>query len=451
MTQNPKPNDRVRGRLVRCVEGLAPDSYGDLPDSGRPLARTFGVALAIRLVLMPIAVHGDLLSSYHRSWILLHDFPLKRLLPHEIIQAPFLWLYSLFLPMERLVTWEGGISATPEFWTGTFASDPLANVALFLMKLPYLLGDFTVALVLLHLFASRPENGIRAASMWLLNPITIFTFYVFGRHDVIAILFIALGLLTLGRSKSLRSALAIGVAIWSRYYPLLLLPFLLAVHSGGWKKRLQIALVALAPLAVYNVLLMLGHDVFSGPVGTDSIPSIRMASSNFGTYLVRFNLDMGNLQVLFVFPLLYVMLCTFAFAVPGRDDTVTRFSSFAACCLCLLYATTFFHPQYFSWIILFVVILRADSSDPVLTGLHYCQLLLFVPYTFFWRRELFGYLLTPLNPEFFASIASPWTWIDAVGSPEILVNLARTALSAICLFMAGWILFDGRKRPAETA
>jgi hypothetical protein len=319
------------------------------------------------------------------------------------------------------------------------------------MKLPFLFGDFAVALVLLRLFAGRPEKGIRAAAMWLLNPITIFTFYVFGRHDVIAILFIALGLLALQRSKNLRSALSIGIAIWSRYYPALLLPFLLAVHSGGWKKRLQIALVSMAPLVLYNALVLLDFDGVPGPHGTDELPSANMLTSRFASYLVRFNLDMGNLQVLFVFPLLYVMLCAFALAMPPRENPVLRFCSYATCCLCLLYATTFFHPQYFAWCILFVVILRADSNDRVLAGLHYCQLLLFFPYTFYWQRELFGYLLTPLDPEFFASIASPWVWIGSFGSPEILVNLARTALSAICLFMAGWILFDGRKRLAESS
>jgi len=438
----------MRGRLGQRLERLVPDSYAELPHAGRTLARTFAVALAIRLVLMPIALHGDLLSSYHRSLMLLHDFQLERMVPHEIIQAPFLWLYSLFLPMERLVSWEGQVSVTAEFWVGTFATDPLANLALFLMKLPFLFGDIGVALVLLKLFAGRPEKGLRAFSMWLLNPVTIFTFYVFGRHDVIAILFIALGLLALERSKSLRSALAIGLAIWSRYYPVLLLPFLLAVHSGGWKKRLQIALVGIAPLVLYNAMALLDFEGAPGTSGINEAPSAKLATSRFASYLLRFNLDMGNLQVLFVFPLLYVMLCAFALAMPPRENPVFRFCSYAACCLCLLYATTFFHPQYFAWIILFVVILRADSNDRVLDGLHYCQLLLFFPYTFYWQQELFGYLLTPLHPEFFASIASPWAWIDSFGSPEILVNLVRTVLSGICLFMVGWILFDGRKRLA---
>jgi hypothetical protein len=451
--QAPTAGDRPQARLARQLKRLVPARYADLEGSGRTLARTFGVALAIRLILMPIALHGDLLSSYHRSWIILTEFRLYRLLPHEIIQVPFLWLYSLFLPMERMVVWGGDVSVTPEFWIGTFANDPLVHPALFLLKLPFLLGDFAVALILLRLFADRPGKGLRAAAMWLLNPITIFTFYVFGRHDVFAILFIALGLLAFDRSKLLRGALSIGVAIWSRYYPALLLPFLVAVQpggwsGGGWKKRLRIIAVALLPLAVYNAVSLLDVDE---TLAGSPIPSARMATSRFSSYLLRFNFDMGNYQVLFIFPMLYVMLCALALALPPRENPVVRFCSYAICCLCLLYATTFFHPQYFAWIVLFMVILRANESDRVLSNLHYCQVLLFFPYTFFWRQELFGRLLAPLDPVFFANLASPWVWIGSFGSPEILVNLARTVLSAICLVMVGWILLDGRKRVAESA
>jgi len=315
---------------------------------------------------------------------------------------------------------------------------------------PYLLCDFAIALVLLRLFADRPGKGLKAAAMWLLNPVTIFTFYVFGRHDAIAILFIALGLLALARSEILRSALSIGIALWSRYYPVLLLPFLVAVHSGSWKKRLQIALVAAAPLIIHNVVSAFDIDEAEISFAEKPVPTAYMVTSRFARYLLRFNLDMGNSQVLFVFPLLYVVLCVFALAVPPRGNPVFRFCSYAICCLCLMYSTTFFHPQYFSWFILFMVILRANESDRVLNSLHYCQILLFFPYTFYWREALFGALVAPLNPEFFANLPSPWDWIDTFGKPEILVNLVRTVLSAICLFMAGWILFDGRRRLAES-
>jgi hypothetical protein len=131
----------------------------------------------------------------------------------------------------------------------------------------------------------------------------------------------------------------------------------------------------------------------------------------------------------------------FAWVAKPRGDLVMRFSTYAFAALSLLYATSFFHPQYFTWSLLFLVILRAASASVVLRNLHYVQILLFVPYTFYWKRTLFGYLLAPLDPEFFRDLAAPADWLTAFGSPLVLVNLARTLMSVICVFMAGWVLF----------
>jgi hypothetical protein len=438
LTEASKAKGRPRRDLRSRLGSIVPPIYLEPGGRGWSLAKTFALALVVRLILMPIASHSDLLSTYHRSFLLSREVQPSWWTPHELIQAAVLALASPLLPLPDLLGWEGSFTASSQFWLEVFAQHPMAFLALFVFKLPYLLGDLAVALVLLRLFSETPAQGIAAAKMWLLNPITIFTFYVFGRHDAIAILFIALGLLWLERGQSLRGAVSFGVAIWSRYYAALLLPFLVALHPGSWRKKSGILAAALVPMLAFNVATSI-----YGESGTMTSYDM-IANRRFSDYLLTFHLDMGSTQILFVFPMLCALLFLSSLVAPQRNRFVVRFSAYAACFLLVFYATAFFHPQYVSWSILFLVILRAEEKGRVLGKLHYLQILLFLPYTFYWGEPLFGWLLAPLNPEFFGAVQSPWVWIGSFGDPKLLVNLARSLMSAVCLFMAGWILVDFR-------
>jgi hypothetical protein len=435
-----------RLRVDRVVARLVPPAVRAADGGTRALARRFGIALAIRLVLMPIACHADLISTYHRSYLVLDSFRPRWWLLHQLIQSGLLTLYSPFLALDELLDWQPmtHMASTP-FWLETFAPHPQVFLALFLFKLPYLVCDFAIALVLLRIFGDAPDRALRAASMWLFSPVTIFVFYVFGRHDAIAILCVALGLLAIRRAKPLRGALAIGFAIWSRYWPIVVLPFLVAFAAADWRSRLKLVAVAVAPVVIFNSVASLQARE------TSPVPAVHMAGSQFAEYLLTLNFDLGWTQVLYAFPVAYALLLMFAVVAKPTEDPCTRFCRFAFCCLSLLYATSFFHPQYFTWCLLFLVILRADARTTVLRNLHYAQLLLLVPYTFYWRNSLFGYLFAPLDPAFFISVPAPVDWIEPHISPFVFVNFFRTLLSVVCVAMAGWVLLDGERRAAEAA
>jgi len=273
----------------------------------------------------------------------------------------------------------------------------------------------------------------------------------------VAILFVVLGLHALRSSRNLRGALAIGVAVWSRYYPVFYLPFLYACTPGNWKKKARVVAAALIPLGLYVAAVWLVENANGGVTGSSAgianSPAVAMMRSQFASYLFIVRLEMGYAQTLFVFPTAYLLLMFYAFASERRGSPLTRFSEFCASGLLVFYATCFFHPQYFTWFIPFLVILRAQAArgrGGVLRSLHYFQILLFVPYTFFWGKALFGYLFAPLDPAFFISLDAPWDWIASFGDPSILVNLVRSAMTASCLFMAGWILW-GRNADRSAA
>jgi len=414
---------------------IIPSVYRSMEGGGRSLVKTGALALVIRLILMPISGHPDLLSTYHRSYLPNIGPHPGWWVPHELIQGALLALYSPFLSLATLPGWEGFGSASNVYWLESFSPHPMAFLTLFFFKLPYLLSDFAVSLVLLRLFVDTPAKGLAAARMWLFNPLTIVSFYVFGQHDAIAILFIAFGLLWLDRGQPFRGVLSIGVAIWSRYYVAFLLPFVVALHPGNLWKRAGILAMGLLPMAVYTLFTGLASPN-PGGASVDMITKSGLSNS-----LLSFHFNMGSRQILFFFPMLYGMLFLISLVRPQRDRLIVRFSEYAACCLLVFYAAAVFPPHYITWSILFLVILRAEEKGRMLGNFHYLQILLLLPYTFYWGEPLSGWLLAPLNPEFFKSLESPGTWIETFGDPKLLVNLARSLLSAVCLFMAGWILF----------
>jgi hypothetical protein len=428
-----------------AIERLVPASVRELPGGLRRLARIFGVALAIRLVLMPIACHADLISTYHRSYLLLERTVARWWVPHELLQALVLKLASPFLPLSELLAWKGRSTVTNDFWIEQFVTHPSVHLALFVFKLPYLLCDLGVALVLLHLFAEAPRRALRAASFWLMSPITIFAFYIFARHDVIAILFLALAVLGLRRGRDHMGALSLGVSIWSRYYAFVLLPFLVALHPGRWLRKASVLAVALAPVVAYNGLtqVITGRKV---PPGV-----LMVARSGFSEYLLGLKFDMGSNQLLYVFPTLYALLFLYAASEPARQPLHLRFARYALCATLAMYTVSFFHPHYLSWMVVFMVILRVELPDPLLDRLYYLLVALLVPYTFYWGEPLAGWLFAPLAPDFFIGLPSPWSLIREFGDALVPLNLVRTFITATCLFVMGWTLFGPGRAEASAA
>ena len=179
--------------------------------------------------------------------------------------------------------------------------------------------------------------------------------------------------------------------------------------TAPWKKKTGVIAVALVPTLVYTAIVGLASSEPATGAGgiLSEAPALQMAKSRFAEYLVAVRLDMGLGQVLFVFPTLFGALALYALSTDRQGTLLTRFSEYCAAALLVLYAATFFHPQYFSWFIPFLVVLRAQSErGDVLRNLHYLQIALFVPYTFFWGRSLFGYLFASLDPAFFISLNS---------------------------------------------
>ncbi len=152
------------------IPKLIPQTYYEHPSIMGIIKTWTLIGLILRFIFIPIAFHGDLLSTYHRSFmILLGSTNLGLYSPTQLIQTLFLFVYQLFLPLEELLIWPEGSSSVPvAFWLYSFVPHYASKFAVFLFKIPYLIFDFATGIILLH-YLSNVKKGVLAYKFWMVK------------------------------------------------------------------------------------------------------------------------------------------------------------------------------------------------------------------------------------------------------------------------------------------
>ena len=222
------------------------------------------IGLILRFIVMPLAMHPDILHIYYHPYFLaskgvwdIYSYQADFFKEHRYhYYAPFtylflgsyLYLIRPFLPqfdtfMEdvRHVTDQGG-GHSGHYLIGLSTKQHLFRF-LFLMKLPYLLFD----LGLLGLLV-RFNQGIKMGKWWALNPVFIYVSYLFGQFDVIPTFLIVLAVYLAFKGKNFLAMIFLGFGAGLKNFPLfLILP--MAVYLGrGLKGIIKYTLLGLLPL-----------------------------------------------------------------------------------------------------------------------------------------------------------------------------------------------------------
>ena len=166
------------------------------------------IGLFIRLILMPITLHPDLLESYWAADVIVnkHIFNLGQYVKDQFglyggnYLAPLAYLHALFflafkpfisshqitlLADNRLI----GIFTDPASHRNiviSFVSEPHIFRTLFLFKLPYLLFDFASAFLILRIIKDV-KKGLFAFKFWMVNFVGLFITYVWGKYEIIPV------------------------------------------------------------------------------------------------------------------------------------------------------------------------------------------------------------------------------------------------------------------------
>jgi len=201
-----------------------------------------------------------------------------RLIPSAFYAHPwdmYIWIKSGELGLHELniykfdnpVEYPWGFYAYPPAWLyWLVAATILGNVVgnlnfkIFLIKLPIILADAAVA-ILLYRLALRlgydERRGAMISAIWLFNPITYFISAFWGMFDSIAVLFQLLAIYYILEERYVRAGVAAGIGAAVKILPaLMVLPTLIHIFkrrgiSGVWEAVLKVA----APMAAAFLLI----------------------------------------------------------------------------------------------------------------------------------------------------------------------------------------------------
>jgi len=216
---------------------MSPAAAKTNPSRNRPLNNrqffllALGVAVIIRLLLMPFFAHVDVYSEYRRVFYVLENglyFDNAHRPVVFYIELFFAWISQLFIPVTNglfdLPDPTKSVSNLVDY--GFFLNDPNVFRHLFFFKLPYLLFDIATAVVIWK-FIDKPQHKKLALLIWLFNPVTLFAAYIFGRFEVISLFFLAATALQLKHHRLLLASMVFALALLSREINLLFAPFFL--------------------------------------------------------------------------------------------------------------------------------------------------------------------------------------------------------------------------------
>ncbi len=398
---------------------------------------------------MPFTMHSDILDQYWRShWISHHGiwnlpalmiskfgFPSAALLLTDWFHGVWLWMIGPMLPdIHRLFLDSSGAMVIltdagghQEAVLHFLSAGPVIWWCLFLFKLPYLILDF-VALCLLLRLVEGDRTERRLVAFWMLNFVSLFTLYVWGRYDILAGVFILWALVAVRKGKLLAGYGLLGVATVTKYYPVFFLaPWILGLGKR-WRDRIgHVAIYFAAPVLIGVLGLYLSFDQAG-----ESILNVGYQIKN----VVRIAFDVGDIFwkepfYLYPFVVAYAGLCLYDWYGRRRGFDAVVGSSVGY--LMVFYALAAFSPQYFFWSLPFVALTLHRRSD--LLPLHLVQVLFFV----LGMLELGSDLLNTLAPVFPSLVTSPFQpryYAKLAHIYPVVVGIFRSLLSASCLFMA---------------
>jgi len=390
------------------------------------------LAVLVRVAIMPFYFHPDIKTYYFQASFLqngvvnIYSFlesnksklPLKEdfvyfplsyyfLGSYEILASPFLgssfkdWLYDA--------------NATSMENLGVFRY-------LFILKIPYLLLDITIAFLLMSFFSSQ-EQKKKIFILWLFNPISLAIIYVYSNLDIIPVSLTLLSLVFLQRKHMLLSALCLGLGAGFKAYPLIFLPFLL-IYAENLREKIKAVLVSLGTTLVIIAPFLLSpsfkqETLLSGLTTRMLLPTI--------------NLGFGETILVAIMPLALLFFYTLI-----RNNTIKKEPTYLfLVILLLLFSFIHFHIQWILWIMPFLILTLVKKPQ---LG----KLVLFLLVTAFLIPIFYNDLsmsVSTLRPisSWFTLVPIPYKIVNFIYDPYIIQSLLHTFFASATLIVT-WVL-----------
>lgn len=290
---------------------------------------------------------------------------------------------------------------------------------LFLMKIPYLVFDFLIGVILLKLAISK-KTAMGSYKLWMLNIVVLHSAYMVGQFDLIPAFFIIAALFAAVKKRPYLSIVSLSLGGATKLFPyILILPACLLL-GHNWKKRFLLLFVGgILTLSLYlPFYLSSGNSVF----GFFIYSSLKQYSGIakwilMGIFIILYGIisikavrESANpgseRQLLYYF--LVIGLLTYTIA-----PISFRYFVFITPLLALVL------PQHkrFAVLILFIILMLAFLRLPT--------------------RDLQWGLFVPLNPEYFINLPT----IQEIAQKYLNIEIAYKIMSRVLMlafFAAAW-------------
>lgn len=140
------------------------------------------------------------------------------------------------------------------------------------MKLPSILADAALTGLIYRTVADRHRSDGRGrewaaylALLYALNPVSLLVSSYHGQFEAVTLLLLAVGWWLWERRRVTTSAVAVGLAILNKTWPVLFLPVVL-LRLGSWRARLGYTALALGIPALAVVAYLLAYDADPAPM-----------------------------------------------------------------------------------------------------------------------------------------------------------------------------------------
>ena len=282
------------------------------------------------------------------------------------VQPYFLWVFGSFYNAINI----GSLSLNLPFYTLG-----IDNVLIeqFTVKLPLLIAAFvTASSINITLKHFRPELKLQnlPGAIFLLLPITIFDVAIFGNPLIISLMFLALSILCLAKSKARFSSFFLAAAASTYLYPIFFaLPFLKVVKRNYGKTEMVIgSIIFIVTLAIGQILPIVISLLTFTPISTTVLAplfnfrsSVTITSSGYSiygpyyflSYFLHINFSTIVIEVIYVLSMLIPVLIFLIFEKRGNIESYILFLFFDSFIFVIFSITA--TPQYLLAISPFII------------------------------------------------------------------------------------------------
>lgn len=216
------------------------------------------LAVLVRLAVMPVTLHGDLLyiwsvptlalegiwdpysyATSHYQKVAASDYDVYYPPGTYIVTAAFLHGLRFFSP--TLVPWLVGIRESSFLLENRSLEHYLApldqyerHLNIFLLKIPYVFFEAVLLLFLSQLVQSPWRR--RAALLWLWNPVVVYTTYLWGQIDVLTTMLLVIMAVAVVRSQRVATITALVLATMIKTLPIILWIPVAYVLARPWSR-----------------------------------------------------------------------------------------------------------------------------------------------------------------------------------------------------------------------